>query len=612
VTLSGPAGKVPAEHKARPGGQAGRGTGKAGVSLLFGWSERRVRLMNRLQARRSARARPATGFVSQPEPRSIGRFARGKQLLAGNFLFEGYLVEAPGVSIWDVPCPSPTFEAALHGFGWLDDLAAVGDGAARGRAQAWLGDWIARFGRGDGPGWTPELAGRRLIRWIHHGLFLLAGQERPESELFFASLAQQTDFVANRWQAATPGLTRFEALTGLLYAGLSLTGMQGHVAPTVTALGRECAAGVDEQGGIVSRNPEELMEVFTLLTWAVSALEAAGEAPAREHDEAVRRIAPTLRCLRHSDGGLARFHGGGRGIEGQVDLALNASGVRPGARPAQAMGYARLAAGRTSVIVDAAAPPAGPASRNAHASTLAFELTSGRRPLIVSCGDGRPFGPEWHRAGRATASHSTLGIEGFSSSRLGGARRARRGQEEFLVERPEAVTVAREDASRGTGLLLSHDGYARTHGLVHVRRLDLSLDGRALMGEDALACMTPEQRDLFDYNLDRGGLAGIPVALRFHLHPDVDAKLDMGGKAVSLALRSGEIWVFRAHGSPITLAPSVYLEKGRLRPRAAQQIVLSVAQMEPAAQFTWTLAKAQDSPVGIRDFALDDEQQGPL
>ena len=57
--------------------------------------------MHRLHARLSGLARPATGFVSQPDPKSIGSFARGRQLSAGNFLFAGFLIEAKGRSIWD-------------------------------------------------------------------------------------------------------------------------------------------------------------------------------------------------------------------------------------------------------------------------------------------------------------------------------------------------------------------------------------------------------------------------------------------------------------------------------------------------------------------------------
>ena len=177
--------------------------------------------MHRLHARLAALAHPATGFVSQPEPRSIGTFARGKQLSAGNFLFAGFLIEAPGKMIWDIPVPDTRFEDALHGFAWLDDLAAVDDAPARTRAQDWTFGWIARYGRGRGPGWTPDLTGRRLIRWINHAILLLNGRERLQARSYFRTLGRQTIFLSRRWRAATPGLPRFEALTGLIYMGLS-------------------------------------------------------------------------------------------------------------------------------------------------------------------------------------------------------------------------------------------------------------------------------------------------------------------------------------------------------------------------------------------------------
>ena len=114
-----------------------------------------MRWQNWLAAWRASRSHAATGFVSQPEPRSIGLFARGKQLTTGNFLFAGQLIEAPGTLLWDVPATAPEFWVEAHGFGWLDDLAAVGDPIARARAQDWTWGWIARYGKGRGPGWIP-------------------------------------------------------------------------------------------------------------------------------------------------------------------------------------------------------------------------------------------------------------------------------------------------------------------------------------------------------------------------------------------------------------------------------------------------------------------------
>ncbi|WP_068119348.1 heparinase II/III family protein [Tropicimonas marinistellae] len=572
------------------------------------WHERRVRFANRWHARRAVRSRPATGFVSHPEPRTIGTVSRGRQLIAGNLLFAGHLVEAPDMALWNVSMPSPRFEEELHGFRWLDDLAAVGSPEARQRAQEWTWSWLGRYGRGVGPGWEPALTGRRLIRWINHAVFLLHARDRVASQAFFSSLGAQTIYLARRWQVTPPGLARFEALTGLIYAGLALTGMEGHVAPAVKALAQECAREIDDEGGLPTRNPEELLEVFTLLIWAAQALLETGRKPEPDHEAAIVRIAPTLRALRHADGSLARFHGGGCGVEGWLDHALAASGIRPEHHEGLAMGFARLVGGRTTVIVDAALPPIGVASINAHASTLAFELTSARRPLIVNCGPGATFGETWRRAGRATPSHSTLGVDGFSSSRLGvvGLGRGRRG--EILHDLPTDVRVQPSSGPRAVRLLVGHDGYASTHGLTHVRQLTLTRDGRELMGEDTLGALTDADRRTLQRRMEGAQLQGVAFSIRFHLHPDVEAKLDMGGTAVSLALKSGEIWVFRYSGDGrLALQPSVYLEPGRLKPRATRQIVLFGRVLETACQLNWTLAKAQDTPQAIRDVVRDDD-----
>ena len=568
----------------------------------------RMRALNRLASWQSGFQPPAKGFVSQPEPRTIGLFARGRQLIAGNVLLAGYLVEVKETSLWDVPTPDLAFEADAQGFAWLDDLAAVGSGAARTRAQDWTWGWIDRYGRGGGPGWTPDLTGRRLIRWINHALLLLTARRPEDADAYFRALSRQTVFLSRRWQAADPGLPRFEALAGLIYAGLALTGMESHVAPAVAALARECAREVDDQGGIPTRNPEELLEVFTLLTWAAQALSETGQRVPPEHLAAIERIAPTLRALRHADGGLARFHGGGRGLEGRLDHALASSGVKSLPHPGLSMGFARLATGRTSVIVDAASPPSGRASAAAHASTLAFELTSGRRPLIVSCGSGAPFGPDWNRAGRATPSHSTLAVDGYSSSRLG----ARRAGREWMVDLADADAEQRGTGTEGSHIHLAHEGWAQSHGLTHSRTLMLAADGRRLAGEDALIAQTAAAMATFDTMLTRTALNGVHFAIRFHLHPDVDAALDLGGKAVSMALKSSEIWVFRYDGpADLTLEPSVYLEKGRLKPRGAKQIVLSGRMVTYQTRIGWTLAKAQDTPLAIRDLERGDPNAPP-
>ncbi|WP_374291038.1 heparinase II/III family protein [Paenirhodobacter enshiensis] len=560
----------------------------------------------RLDAWRDRRALRAaapvpSGFVTEPAPRSIGLFARGRQLMAGRFPYEGCTIEAPDTAPWDLSETDPAFVTAMQSFVWLDDLAAVAERPARARAQDWAFDWIARQGMGEGPGWTPEIAGRRLLRQINHGAFLLAGRTRAEAEAFFTTLGRQVQFLSRRWSSVPAGTGRLGALCGMVCATAMLRGLEGQTDSALAALATECDTLVGADGGIASRNPEELLETLGLLVDTASTLKSVTRTPAEGISNAIARIVPTLRLLRMPDGGLARFHGGGCGAPGRLDAVLTASEVRTPAPDEPAMGFVRLQAAGTALVVDAAAPPAGAASARAHASTLAFEMTSGRRPLVVNCGAGESFGPDWALAGRASACQSTLSLEGYSSSRFGRAHKTGAGPESLLTETPDEVWTRPEDPPRRHALF-GHDGYRATHGLTHLRELSLTPDGDGLHGTDTIGAMSPVDTKLTEAVLDRAGIRGIPYQLRFHLHPDVDATLDMGGWAVSMALKSGEIWIFRFDGQvDLTLAPSVWLEKGQPGPRATRQIVLSGRLLEPSQQISWTFEKAQVTPAPIRD-----------
>lgn len=547
-------------------------------------------------ARAARRAPPARGFALEPEPRALGLYARGRQIAEGSFHLAGKALETRDP--WAAEPPSAGFAAELHGFGWLDHLAAFGEPAAREAARRWLAGWIQRCGTGRGPGWRADLTGRRVLRWIEHGLFLTVGAETGARNGFFAALGRQTEFLKERHMMAEPGLPRIEALAGWLHAGLMLKGMKAHAAPALAALADEAAALIAPDGGIPSRNPEELLMVVVLLGWSRQTLERV-EIPVPEPlAEALLRGARALRALRHADGGLARFHGGGAGPEGHLDRALSLAAPGDRVRPLAAMGYVRLEGGRTTVIADAAPPPGGAAAFRAQASTLAFELTSGRRPLVVSGGSGRDFGADWDMAGRATSASSALSLEGISSARLGPPRRADGAR--ALTHVPRDVTLHRSDQRHASALILSHDGWLASHGLTHTRHLDLSADGRALMGEDALAALAPADRRRLERLLAARG--GIGYSIRFHLHPEADASLDMNGSAVSAALPSGEIWVFRFDGPVrMSLEPSVWLEPGRRAPRPCRQIVLRGTLDDLGTQTSWTLAKAQDTPLAIRD-----------
>jgi uncharacterized heparinase superfamily protein len=293
------------------------------------------------------------------------------------------------------------------------------------------------------------------------------------------------------------------------------------------------------------------------------------------------------------DGSLARAHGGGRGAPGRLVTALVQSRVRPHMVQGLAMGFARMAHGTGLGHRRCRGADARPAQHERPCRHAELRDDLGDDPLIVNCGSGARFDPEWRLMGRATDSHSTLGLEGYASSRFGPAA-SHRGDERprYWTGRPKCWSKEQETET-GHGVTMSHDGWRRTHGLTHLRNLTLEDGGTLLRGEDALAAFTTADRTLLDGAYRRlPDDTGLRYAIRFHLHPDVRASIDLGGTAVSLTLPSGETWVFRHSGAAeLSLKPSVYFDGRRLTPRATKQIVLSARMKGYGVVLGWSLAR---------------------
>ena len=143
---------------------------------------------------------------------------------------------------------------------------------------------------------------------------------------------------------------------------------------------------------------------------------------------------------------------------------------------------------------------------------------------------------------------------------------------------PREVRSEWRRTERSSGIVIAHDGHIATHGLTHIRQLHLDTDGRSLRGEDVLAVVEREDRATFDAMRAASGPAGVQFRVRFHLHPDVLAAPDEDG-AISLMLRSGELWRFRQDGAAtLALEPSVYLDAETPAPQEAHQGLVVVRE----------------------------------
>ncbi len=499
----------------------------------------------------------------------------GAAIVSGEFSFFGETVRG-GLRAWRPGGMSEAWLAELHGFDWLRDLRALGGDGARRQARDLVGDWLLRQSNWHEVAWRPDVLGSRLFAWLGQHDFFCASADDAYRQEYLTSLVRQAKHLSRVLPRGAHGAGLIQAAKGLIAAGLALPGHSAWTAQGLKLLERACAQQILADGGHISRNPAIQTEVLRHLVDTRSALLAGQREVPAFLMAAIDRTAPFLRMLRHNDGGLALFNGSNEGPGWLIDMLLAQADSR--GRPltsAPHSGFERIVANRTIVLVDTGAPAPGPTEEAGHASTLAAEISIGRDRIIVNCG-ARPGAREpWTQVQRSTAAHSTMVVDDTNSADILSPGKSGR--------RPRYVTVDRNDENGSVWLNTSHDGYGSLFAVAHQRRLYVDANGEDIRGEDSI--------------LQEGDGAKPPrgYALRFHLHPSVQASLVQNGSAVLLRPPSGIGWQLMAEGGTVSLAESVYLGSND-EIRRSEQIVVSGVFDPPddegaIARIKWALRK---------------------
>ena len=515
----------------------------------------------------------------------IGSAERGRLLLEGEFRLHGSTYPMPDRNIWNLAEGNPHLHDELHGFSWLDDLREAGGSDAMAAARSWLFEWIDRYSANRRDHYSPQIAGRRAVSWLRNGTFVMAMQDRSSQASFDRALNVHADALRRR-RIGGGALARIEAAAGRLCAEVAGGRRGTELAMAAAAFARECRSVLLNNAGLASRNPEELLGVLQNLNWAAAALHSAGCVPDSDHVNGMRLAAVILKSLRHVNGSMGRFHGGGDLSEALADLAISEAGHTGPAGTELAMGYARMHSGQTSAIIDAARPPDRAASRNAHASTLAFEAVARGCRLVVNRGPGHWLGQEEQLDARSTGAHSTVEIGNESSSQLETPMVWKpKGVREF-ANVPGEVRVSQLPGRDGLTVIASHDGYVPSFGLTHMRRLDMARNGKRIWGEDTIWAKPGADRQTHE------GLAGVEegfeVASRFHLHPDASVHMLGGQRRIEVGLPNGDAWLFRFEGhARLGIEESAYLDEFAFEVRPSSQIVLYSTTRNGTAQFRW-------------------------
>ena len=500
------------------------------------------------------------------------------QIYHGIFPLCGQVVDSGGTSPFMLPVQDRGWRKSLHGFRWLRHMRAAGTELAAANARALVSDWIASHGsRIDGPAWEPATTAKRVIAWLQHSTVVLQGADFRFYRAFLRSLALQIRYLRSVVRGMPPGVGRLRARIALAYAALSLPAPPSALRHATQALCEELDRQILPDGGHVSRNPMALMDLLADLLPLRQTFASQAEPPPPVLLGAIDRMVPALRFFRMGDGGIARFNGMGVTVAERLAAILRHDDA--GGAPllhAPHSGYERLSMGATTVVADTGRAPRPDLATHAHAGCLSFEMSAGRHLIIVNAGVDTYGAAEFRPLGRATAAHSTATLGDTSSAKFHHSPKVTDLIGAPLLAGPQDVPVERRDTAGSQAFVARHDGYAQRFGLLHERKLTLSDGGRLLDGIDRFLAVA------------KGAAA--PVAVRFHLHPDVHLARHADSR-ILLTLPSGDTWAFEGDPDLARIEDSIFFASIG-GPRRTRQIVLAF-DVPRVTEVRWQLSKAE-------------------
>jgi uncharacterized heparinase superfamily protein len=529
-----------------------------------------------------ARPRPE-GLAANPHDLRPADPENGRRILAGALVLGGEtLAFGQRGDPWNRASPSRRFAVALHRFGWLRDLAALGEpGAAEGLRLTL--EWRRLFGSWNAFSWSPEVLERRVFNLACAARAICAKASEAEVAQISGDLARQARFLLGVGDDPLRASER-AAAAAVAAAALGGRASEALLAKALRRLAHALPDSLSHDGGHASRSPQAALELFYDLTTLDDALVQRGVTAPEEMMRAIDRLASAVRFFTLADGRLAAFQGGEE-LSGPYVAAARAQdedGER--AIPSHRNGYHRLEARSLQVMADAAGPAPGAWSAAACAQPLAIEVLAGGRRLIVGGG----WTPECHgpQALRLVDASSTLSVgdapcgqplSGFAARVLGPR----------LYGAHDEVEARRHEAPGALWLELAHQGWGPAFGFRHERRLYIDIEADELRGEDRLSPLQvrgPRNAD---------GRRFVPIAVRFHLHPEVSALIAADKTSVLLKAHGEEIgWWLRSDALDVMLEPATHYQNGQ--PRRSQQIVLrGQARLDAGARIRWKLSAAQ-------------------
>lgn len=447
----------------------------------------------------------STPQTSTPKTSSIPFIHITKRGITKDYDHFTFLNEVNQLSLvgWDNPSQSKLWRYNLHYFDCLNQPGFENEVIVL--QNNLISKWIRESPYGKGTGWEPYPTSLRIINWIkwHFKTNSLSAEAK-------LSLWNQVNWLAGRPEYHLLGNHLFINAKTLLFACV-IFGLDEHSAmyrKALKILKKELSEQFHDDGAHFELSPmyhalamEDLLDLYQLKESLPSSF------PSQEIQEKFLNGTNWLHYMSYTSGELPHFNDCANEIAPTLS-ELNELGQKVGLNRAlnsdikfnyfKESGFVVLKNETVHLIADIGDIGPDYLPGHAHADSLSFELAIKGKRLIVNSGTGEYGLSQERLRQRSTSAHSTIELDGKSSSEVWSgfrvAQRARITEVEICEDYNRIVFAA------------VHDGYTRIASKpIHKRQWILNDGSLEIIDE-----VTGSQNS---------------VQLRYYLHPDIHVEL---------------------------------------------------------------------------------------
>ena len=479
-----------------------------------------------------------TPQTSSPKTNSIPFINITKRGITKDYDHFTFLSEVNQLSLvgWDNPSQSKLWRYNLHYFDCLNQLELENEEVQL--QNNLISKWIRENSYGKGTGWEPYPTSVRIINWIkwHFKTNSLSAEAK-------LSLWNQFNWLAGRPEYHLLGNHLFINAKALLFACV-IFGLDEHPAiyrKALKILKEELSEQFLEDGAHFELSPmyhalamEDLLDLYQLKSTLPPNF------PGQEIEEKFLNGMNWLHYMSYSSGELAHFNDCANDIAPTLS-ELNELGQKVGLNWAlnsdikfnyfRDSGFVVFKNETVHLIADIGDIGSDYLPGHAHADSLSFELVIKGQRIIVNSGTGEYGISQERLRQRSTSAHSTIELDGKSSSEVWSGFR--------VAQRARVTPLEIIDVEKKLEFAAVHDGYTRIASKPIHKRQWIVNDGCLEIIDE----VTGSQNN---------------VQLRYYLHPDIHFEIHDEG--VQLRTNSEKLAIIRTKLN-VQVVDSTYHDK---------------------------------------------------